>query len=128
MPSCFWENLEKARIKAGIERKAIEKSLNISNNAFSRGTAEKNSPSVDRAFQLAKSVNLSMEELVAGEEGLNYIRDIILSEPELIRVPPKIRPIVECLLLLNKRDLKGILAQVSVLAEDKKGNILESTG
>lgn len=128
MTSLFWNNLENARIKAQKERKTIEKECNLPNNAFTQGIKRGSSPSVDLAYQLAKTVNFTVEELVAGDEGVAYVRKINKNDPRSIQVPDRIYPIVECLLVLDDRDLSGILANVQTLAGDKKGTQTATTG
>jgi transcriptional regulator with XRE-family HTH domain len=126
MASLFWNNLEKAREKAGKERKAVEKECNLPNNAFTQGIKRGSSPSVDLAYRLAQAVGMSIEELVAGEAGAAYVRKVVRNDPRAIQVPDRIYPIVENLLLLNDTELKAVLASVEVTAADKKGPEKES--
>jgi hypothetical protein len=128
MTSLFWNNLEDARIKAQKERKTIEKDCNLPNNAFTQGIKRGSSPSADLAYLLAKAVGLTMEELVAGETGAEYVHKTMRNDPRAIQVPDRIYPIVECLLVLSDRDLSGILANVQTLARDKKGTHTTITG
>jgi len=121
MTSLFWNNLEIARIKAQKERKNIEKECNLPNSAFTQGIKRGSSPSVDLAYQLAKTVRFTIEELVAGESGAEYVHNIVKNDPRAIQVPDRIAPIVDCLLVLDERDLAAILANVQSLAGDKKG-------
>ena len=121
MASLFWNNLEKAREKAGIERKAIEKECNLANNAFSQGLKRNSSPSVDLSYQLAKTVGMTVEELVDGRTGLEYVLKIVRNNPKAVRVPDRIFPIVEYLLFLNDKELRAILANVKELASDRGG-------
>lgn len=128
MTSLFWNNLENARIKAQKERKSIEKECNLPNNAFTQGIKRGSSPSVDLAYQLAKAVGYTIEELVAGEAGAEYVQRTMRNDPRTIQVPDRIYPIVEGLLVLNDRDLSGLLAHVQTLARDKKGIPSRITG
>jgi transcriptional regulator with XRE-family HTH domain len=121
MASLFWNNLEKAREKAGIERKAIERECNLANNAFSQGLKRNSSPSVDLSYLLAKTVGTTVEELVDGNAGLEYVLRIVRNNPRAVRVPDRIFPIVECLLFLNDKELRAILANVRELTSDKEG-------
>jgi transcriptional regulator with XRE-family HTH domain len=121
MASLFWNSLEKAREKAGKERKAVEKECNLPNNAFTQGIKRQSSPSVDLAYRLAQAVGMSIEELVAGEAGAEYVRKIAKNDPWGIQVPDRIAPIVQSLLLLDDKELVGIRANVEALAADKKG-------
>jgi transcriptional regulator with XRE-family HTH domain len=120
MASLFWNNLEKARKNAGIERKAIEKGCGLANNAFSQGLRRNSSPSVDLSYHLAKTVGMTIEELVDGGAGLEYVLRIVRNNPRAVRVPDRIFPVVEYLLLLDDKELRAILANVKELASDKK--------
>jgi transcriptional regulator with XRE-family HTH domain len=136
MTSLFWSNLEAARIKAKKGRKDIETECNLANNAFTQGIKRKSSPSVDLAYRLAQTVNTTIEELVAGDEGAGYVQRVIRNDARAIQVPDRIYPIVKNLLLLDDRDLTGIMANAEALAAakevDKKGvprrTIGEATG
>jgi transcriptional regulator with XRE-family HTH domain len=126
MASLFWNSLENAREKAGKERKEIEKVCNLPNNAFTQGIKRQSSPSVDLAYRLAQAVGMSVEELVAGEAGAEYIRKVIRNDPRAIQVPERILSIVENLLFLEDKELKGIKANVEALVADKKGKNKEA--
>jgi len=117
--SSFWKNLDEAREKAGIERKAIERECNLANNAFTQGKKRGSSPSIDLAYLLAKAVGVTMEELADEQTGLEYVLEIVRNKSKIVNVPERIRPIVECLLLLDDRELRAILANVKELASDK---------
>ena len=119
MTSLFWKNFENARIKAGIERKAIEQECKLANNAFSQGLKRGSSPSVDLSYQLAKAIGITIEELVDAETGFEYVLRIVRNNPKAVRVPDRIYPIVKCLLLLDDKELRAILANVKELASDK---------
>ena len=103
------------------ERKDIEKECSLANNAFTQGIKRGSSPSVDLAYQLAKAVGATMEELVAGEKGAEYVRRIVRNDPLAIQVPDRIFPIVNSLLLLEDSQLTGIRANAEALAKAKKG-------
>lgn len=78
-------------------------------------------PRVNDALKIAKAMGITVEELIEGEAGVEYVRNIIKNDPRSVQVPDHIFPIVECLLLLDDRDLSGILANVAALTKEKKG-------
>jgi transcriptional regulator with XRE-family HTH domain len=119
MESQFWNNLERARKKAGIERKAIEQECGLASNAFSQGLKRNSSPSVNISYRLAKTVGMTIEELVDAENGLKYVCEIAQNELGATHVPERILPIVKGLLRLNDKELRAILANVKELASDK---------
>jgi len=121
MTSSFWSNLENARIRAKKERRAIEIDCGLTNNAFTQGIKRRSSPSVDIAYKLAQAVNSTIEEFVAGDEGLEYVRRVLKNDLRIFGLPTEILPVVECLFLLKEKELSGILANVQALTRDKKG-------
>jgi len=121
MTSLFWKNLEDARIKANKERKYIEKECNLANNAFTQGLKRASSPSVDLAYRLAQAVGSTVEELVDGESGVNYVRRVIENDPRAIRVPERISSLVADILLLDDNELRMIRASVEAAAANKNG-------
>jgi hypothetical protein len=128
MKTEFWGNIEKARIEAKKERKAIILECGLTSNAFTRGLQRKSDPGASTAYRLARSVNKTIEELVDGEAGVEYVRKVIRNDPRAIQVPDRLSSIVEDLLLLDENELKGIRANVEVLAETKKGKDTGTSG
>jgi hypothetical protein len=120
MESDFWVNLDTARATAGIERKAIEKECGLSNNAFTHGLERKSSPSVDRAYCMARSVGLTVEELVAGEAGADYVRAWARQDGRVWQPPAEIADLVDGLKLLSSDELVPIRGAVKALVEGKK--------
>jgi transcriptional regulator with XRE-family HTH domain len=128
MKTEFWSNMEKARIEAKKERKAITSECGLTPNAFSRGLERKSDPGVSTAYRLARTVNKTVEELVDGEAGAEYVRKAVRNDPRAIQVPDRLSSIVENLLLLDENELVGIRANVEALAEAKKGNAIGMSG
>ena len=126
--SLFWKNLEICRKKAKRERKDIEIECKLANNAFTQGIKRASSPSVDLAYQLAKAVGTTIEELVDGENGAKYVRKVVQNDPLAIQVPERISTIVKYLLVLNEGDLIGIEANAEALAKNKRGKTEKAAG
>jgi hypothetical protein len=122
MKAKFWSNLDQVRKEAGIERKAIIEECDLPNNAFTQGIRRKSDPGVSTAYRLARCVNKTVEELVDGETGAEYVRKIVRNDPKAIQVPDRISSIVGDLLFLDENELIGIRANVGALAMAKKGN------
>lgn len=96
--------------KSGVKKRTIDKWVG----------AEATEPKVNDLYKVCKILGITIEWAVAGDKGLEYVQKIIKNDPRAVQVPDRIFPIVECLLALNDRDLSGILAQVQILARDKK--------
>ena len=108
--------------KSGVNKRTIDKWVGAS------GTE----PKVNDLYKVCKVLVTTMEWLVDGDAGANYIRKIIRNDPKAIQVPDRISPIVECLLLLEDKELRSIRANVEELTADKRGTSarmpLEATG
>ena len=85
-------------------------------------------PRANDALKIAKAMSITVEELIEDKIGIEYVKKIVKNDPKSIQVPERIFPIVECLLLLDDKELRGIRAHVEELAADKKGKNLEKTG
>jgi hypothetical protein len=120
MKTNFWNNLDEARKVAGKERKAVIDECDLPNNAFTQGIRRKSDPGVSTAYRLARSVNKTIEELIDGAAGAEYVRMVVRNDPKAIQVPDQLYSIVEDLLLLDESELIGIRANVEALAEAKK--------
>jgi len=125
MHSKFWDHTRE-RIKGVKEgQKWLAETAGVGRTFVNNGIARLSSPNVDSAYAIAKALKTSVEELVDGETGAEYLIEIIKNDPRAIQVPDRIRSIVECLLLLEDKELRAIRATAEELAADKKGKALE---
>ncbi|MCL2138809.1 MAG: helix-turn-helix domain containing protein [Treponema sp.] len=97
------------------------KEAGLGKTAIINGQKRNTFPAVDKAYRCAKALGLSIEELVAGEEGAELVRGIVRNDSRAMRVPDRIRGIAEGLLLLDDDQLVGIEANVAALAGVKRG-------
>jgi DNA-binding XRE family transcriptional regulator len=139
MYSKFWNNV-RTRLKdkkdgqkwlakeSGVGRTAINNGISKLNKPEPQGREIKNSPSVDNAFAIAKVLGATIEELVDGEVGVEYVRKVVRNDPRAIQVPDRLSSIVEDLLFLDENELRGIRANVEALAAPKKGKGTGTSG
>jgi len=85
-------------------------------------------PKVNDLYSVCKVLSTTMEWLVDGESGAEYLREIVRNDPMAIQVPLRILPIVEGLLLLDNRELKAIRAFVEEMTKDRKKTSTHFTG
>jgi hypothetical protein len=78
-------------------------------------------PELLTAIALAKVLDTTVEELVDGDAGAEYVRKIAKNDPKAIQVPERLSSIVQDLLLLDEKELIGIRANVEALVAAKKG-------
>jgi len=121
MTSSFWVNVSARLESLGKSQKWLAEMSNVGKTVINSGMTRKSSPSADNAFAIARVFEVSIEELLDKEAGVDYVRRTVRNDPGAIRVPDRIYPIVEDLLLLDDRDLSVILASSEALAKDKKG-------
>jgi transcriptional regulator with XRE-family HTH domain len=121
MISLFWENVSIRLDKMGKSQKWLSDTSNVGKTVINSGISRKSSPSADNAYAIAKVFEISIEELLEGEAGIEYVRRIIKNDPRAVQVPDHIFPVVEGLLLLDDRDLSVVLAQVNEMTKEKKG-------
>jgi len=97
--------------KSGVNKRTIDNWVGVSETE----------PKVKDLYKVCVILNTTMEEIVAGSEGSEFVRKVIKNDPNSIQVPERIFPIVERLLFLDDRDLSGVFGLVDNLAKDKKG-------
>ena len=122
MQSKFWDSVRSKikHIKDG--QKWLAEKSGVGRTAINSGISRLSSPSVDNAYFIAQALGTTMEELVDGEIGAEYVRKVVRNDPKAIQVPDRIYGIVESLLLLDENELAGLRANAEVLARNKKGN------
>jgi len=116
------ENLKTAINKSGLIVKEIAYKSKVNKRTIDKwvGISE-TEPKVNDFYKVCKTLDVTMEEIIAGKEGAEFIRKIIKNDPRAIQVPNRISPIVEGLLLLNDRDLNTVYTLIESLTKDKKG-------
>jgi hypothetical protein len=128
MAEIFWDRIK--RLLNSMDKPDIWliKSADLGKTAIINGQTKKTSPSVDIAYRCAKALKTTIEELVDGEAGAEYVRKVVKNDPRAIQVPDRLSSIVEDLLLLDENELIGIRANVGALAEAKKGKATGTDG
>jgi transcriptional regulator with XRE-family HTH domain len=96
--------------KSGVNKRTIDKWVGISATE----------PRVNDLYRVCKVLSTTMEWLVAGEAGTEFIKSMVRNHPATIQVPDRIRYIVGNLLLLDVQELIGIRASAEALAGNKK--------
>ena len=97
--------------KAGVKKRTIDKWVGTT------GTE----PKVNDFFNVCKVLDVTMEWMIDGEKGAEYVRKVVRNDPFSVQVPDRIRDIVGNLLVLDDNELVGIRANAKALADTKKG-------
>ena len=126
MEENFWDNVKKHLNILDKPDIWLIKQAQLGKTAIINGQNRKTSPAVDKAYRCAQVLGVTIEELVAGEAGAEYVRQVVRNDPRAVQVPDRILPIVENLLFLDDKELIGIRANVEALAAAKKGKEAET--
>jgi hypothetical protein len=121
MGSKFWNTVRIKLNDLNETQKWLSIQSGVGHTVINSGISRASSPSVDNAYAIACVLRTSIEELVEGEAGAEYVRAIVAEDPKAIQVPARIKSIVDGLLVLDEKELVGIRANVEALAEAKKG-------
>jgi hypothetical protein len=125
MNNNFWDNVKKI---LSIKNKPdiwLIKTAKLGKTAISNGQIRHTMPSVDKAYRCACALGVTIEELIDGEAGAEYVRKIVMNDPKAVQVPARIKSIVDGLLVLDEKELIGIRGNVDALVEAKKMKKME---
>ena len=130
MQSKFWDSVRSKIKHIKDDQKWLAEKSGVGHTVINSGISHLSSPSVDNACFIAQALGTTMEELVDGEIGAEYVGKVVRNDPKAIQVPDRIYDIVESLILLDENELAGLRANAEVLARNKKGNstIITETG
>ena len=125
----FKENVRSRMEELGMTAKDVANAMESTGNIFKTKEPHRTVeswigkkayiPSALSAYAIAIALKTSIEALVDGEAGEEYIRKIVRNDPRAIQVPDRIRPIVENMLLLDDDNLVGIRANVEALVKKR---------
>lgn len=80
----FINNFERLRKQAGLSRKKVFEDLGLSQSLFANWKKQNKLPNVETVFKISKYFNVSMENLLIGEdlsiENFNSYRQTIIKE------------------------------------------------
>jgi len=117
------DNLKVAIKKSGMIVKEIAWASGVSKRTIDKWVGvSATEPKVKDFYKVCKSLNTTMECLVDGEAGAEYVRMVVRNDPLAVQVPDNIKGIVDNLLLLNDNELVSIRAAAEALAAAKKDN------
>jgi hypothetical protein len=130
MYSKFWENVRDKLdgIKdsqkwlseaSGVKRTTINNGISKIKKPETEGNSLKNSPSVDNSYSIARALKTTIEELVDGEAGIEYLRQYFLEKGLLWKPPSRIADIVEVLESVDDITLDTVRIMILPLKEKK---------
>jgi hypothetical protein len=112
----FWTRLKKQIKICNQTQEGVSASIEVPFGTFRKWMTRKTYPDAHEITRLAVLLKTTVEELVDGEAGVEYVRRVV--HPKL---PSRIAAIVEDLMLLDDNELDIIQAATHTAAETKKG-------
>jgi SOS-response transcriptional repressor LexA len=117
MVSKYWENVFNRLGKLDKSQVWLASVSKVGKTVINSGIARKSSPQVDHAYAIAKAFSVTIEELLDGGKGLEYVRGLIAKEGKLWELPEKIRDIVKILENLDDSELKVVKKMLAGLSQ-----------
>jgi transcriptional regulator with XRE-family HTH domain len=121
MASKFWDNVRDRLNALGKTQKWLANESKVGKTVINSGISRLSSPTVDNAYYISRVLNISIEELVDGEAGEQYLREYIQEKGWKFSPPKTIADIVTDLLILEDSQLDMIRASAHIAAESKRG-------
>jgi hypothetical protein len=117
------ENLKAVIDRSGLFVKEVAAKSNVKKRTIDKWVgSEQTEPKVIDFYKVCVVLQTTMEEIVDGEAGADYVRKVVRNDPKIIQVPDRLSSIVENLLFLDENELIGICANVEALVKAKKGS------
>jgi hypothetical protein len=119
MASKFWDNVREHLSGFGKTQKWLANESKVGRTVINSGISRLSSPTVDNAYLISRILNTSIEELVDGESGEQYLREYIQEKGWEFSPPPRIADIVEGVMSLSNDELVPIRAAIKALVDKK---------
>jgi hypothetical protein len=116
----FWGRIKKLLNALDEPDIWLIKNAKLGKTAIINGQTKKTSPSVDIAYRCAKVLKTTIEELVDGEAGEQYLRDYIQGKGWEFSPPLWIADIVEAVQGLSEDELVPIRGAIRAILDKKK--------
>jgi hypothetical protein len=94
----------------------------VGKTVINSGISRLSSPSVDYAYSVSKVLNISIEELVDGEAGEQYLREYVREKRWQFSPPKGIADIVEALQRLSDDELVPIRGAIKATLDKKEAS------
>ncbi|MDR1901169.1 MAG: helix-turn-helix domain-containing protein [Treponema sp.] len=115
MGSMFWENTRKHLNNLEKTQIWLAGASKVGKTVINSGIARKSSPTVDNAYKISRVFQVTIEELLDGEAGMDYVRQWARQDGKVYQPPERIADIVDLLNKLSDRDLGVIKKSVKAM-------------
>jgi len=123
MNSNFWDNIKKLLNSRNKPDIWLIKEAKLGKTAIINGQNRNTVPSADKAYRIACALEVTVEELLDGEDGVEYVRQLFADKGLLWEPPRRIADIVEVLNAVDDITLDTVRTMVLPLKE-KKGDAM----
>jgi hypothetical protein len=120
MASKFWDNVRSRLSTLKKTQKWLGNVSGVGRTVINSGISRLSSPTVDNAYFISKVLNTSIEELVDGEAGEQYLREYIREKGWGFSPPERIADIVEAVQGLSSDELVPIRGAIKAILDKKK--------
>jgi hypothetical protein len=120
MQSEFWDNVRERIKDIKNGQKWLAETSGVGRTVINSGISRASSPGADYAYAIACALGTTIEELVDGEAGTEYVRRLYQDKGILWEPPPRISDIVEVLQAVDDVTLDTVRKMILPLKEKKE--------
>jgi transcriptional regulator with XRE-family HTH domain len=122
------ENLKAAFTASKLYVKEVSAASGVKKGTIDNWlSAKSKEPRAIDLYAVCRAVNITMEQALDGETGVEYVRQWAQKVGGVWKPPDKIADIVEDLLVLDDTELKMIRSAAHTAAEEKRGKDTSSS-
>jgi transcriptional regulator with XRE-family HTH domain len=118
---CFWDRIRGILHALNKPDIWLIKNAGLGKTAIVNGQRKQTSPSVDIAYRCAKALEITIEEIIDGETGEQYIREYVRRKGWQFSPPERIADIVEAAEKLSDEQLDYVMGLITTMLE-KQGD------
>jgi DNA-binding XRE family transcriptional regulator len=120
MDENFWDRIKELLSVMDKPDIWLIKKAGLGKTAIINGQTKKTSPSVDIAYRCAKVLKTTVEELIDGEAGVQYLREYVRGKNWQFVPPKRIADIVEAIQELSDDELVPIRGAIKAILDKKE--------
>jgi len=116
----FWDNIRKLLNVRDKPDVWLIKEARLGKTAIINGQNRNTVPSADKACRIARALETTVEELVNGDDGSEYVQQLLANKGLLWKPPSRIADIVDVLNAVDDVTLETVRTMVLPLKEKRE--------
>jgi hypothetical protein len=112
----MWDRIKEGIAAQNTSQEWIASRIGVRADLFRRWSSRRTMPNADQAVGIAEALGTTVEYLVKGEPGAQYVRDLVAREGVNYQPPERIASIVADLVTLNDSSLETVKTMVNAVA------------